>query len=172
MHTAQHIVNNCFSGPLATDRTFVLVTHHVSLCAPRADYFVELKGGQALHHGTKEELRSQGVLEAILKKTDVTFADYTETPISPIMDEPKSFTIPKPLTAVAKLIEVEHQEEGRVSLGTYLTYIKAAGYVIWLGIFSLVVFGKIASIGSQVCSSDLPRLPVLSSLVGFPCQVG
>ena len=39
-HTADHILNKCLRGPLLQDRTVLLVSHHVQLCLPAADYVV------------------------------------------------------------------------------------------------------------------------------------
>lgn len=44
-HTARHIVDHCFKGPLLKDRTIILVSHHVQLCAPIAGYVVCLENG-------------------------------------------------------------------------------------------------------------------------------
>ncbi|KAH9811640.1 hypothetical protein DFH28DRAFT_433779 [Melampsora americana] len=44
-HTARHIVDHCFKGPLLKDRTIILVSHHVQLCAPIAAYVVCLENG-------------------------------------------------------------------------------------------------------------------------------
>lgn len=44
-HTAKHIVDHCFKGPLMQDRTVILVSHHVQLCAPIASYVVCLENG-------------------------------------------------------------------------------------------------------------------------------
>lgn len=46
-HTARHLVDNCFAGPLCKDRTIVLITHHVKLCTSVASLIVRMSNGQA-----------------------------------------------------------------------------------------------------------------------------
>ena len=45
-HTAMHLMSECIMGPLMTDRTRILVTHHVNLCLPSASYLVRALGCQ------------------------------------------------------------------------------------------------------------------------------
>lgn len=47
-HTSQHILVECFRGQLVRNRTFVLVTHHVRLCLPAADFVIKLDQGRIL----------------------------------------------------------------------------------------------------------------------------
>ncbi|KAI5303120.1 hypothetical protein KEM56_007887 [Ascosphaera pollenicola] len=55
-HTAQHIVQEAFMGPLMFDRTCVLVTHNVALVAPKAELVVLLKNGKIIVQGSPEEV--------------------------------------------------------------------------------------------------------------------
>ncbi|KAG8813717.1 hypothetical protein FRC17_001460, partial [Serendipita sp. 399] len=75
MHTARHLVQYCFGGPLMIDRTVVLVTHHVKLCLPLADYLVEIQGGSIEKQGSIAELKRRGQLTELLShdlvETDV-----------------------------------------------------------------------------------------------------
>ncbi|KAJ2921432.1 hypothetical protein H1R20_g15658, partial [Candolleomyces eurysporus] len=151
MHTAQHIVKNCFSGPLSEGRTIILVTHHITLCVPSAAYLVELKEGKILHQGTTEELRSRGLLQAIVEEEEKPFqeASSSHAPTDVNVDESKGFAAARP-SGNGKLVEAEHRAEGRVSLRTYLTYIRAAGVSCWIVTFLLLVIIRVINIVNQV----------------------
>ncbi|KAJ2929240.1 hypothetical protein H1R20_g7856, partial [Candolleomyces eurysporus] len=151
MHTAQHIVKNCFSGPLSEGRTIILVTHHITLCVPSAAYLVELKEGKILHQGTTEELRSRGLLKAIVEEEEKPFqeASSSHAPTDVNVDESKGFAAARP-SGNGKLVEAEHRAEGRVSLRTYLTYIRAAGVSCWIVTFLLLVIIRVINIVNQV----------------------
>ncbi|KAJ2914774.1 hypothetical protein MD484_g5631, partial [Candolleomyces efflorescens] len=151
MHTAQHIVKNCFSGPLSEGRTIILVTHHITLCVPSAVYLVELKEGKILHQGTTDDLRSRNLLRAIVKEEDkpLQVASSSHGVIDVSMDESKGFAAARP-SGNGKLVEAEHRAEGRVSLSTYLTYIRAAGVSCWIITFLLLVVIRVINIANQV----------------------
>ncbi|KAI5285642.1 hypothetical protein KEM54_000408 [Ascosphaera aggregata] len=57
-HTAQHIVQEAFMGPLMYDRTCILVTHNVALVAQKAEFVVLMKNGKVVVHGTPAEVAS------------------------------------------------------------------------------------------------------------------
>jgi ABC-type nitrate/sulfonate/bicarbonate transport system ATPase subunit len=42
--TAEYMFENALKGPLMQGRTVVLVSHHVQLCVPGADYIVRVFG--------------------------------------------------------------------------------------------------------------------------------
>ncbi|KAJ3535367.1 hypothetical protein NMY22_g6525 [Coprinellus aureogranulatus] len=135
MHTAQHIVKNCFTGRLSEGRTIILVTHHISLCAPVAAYLLELKEGKVLYHGDTEELRAKGLLRAIIREAEEPYVvSETLDTASAAVDVSKPVTDPRP-EGNGKLVEVEHRAEGRVSWRTYATYLKAAGVNVLLSLF-------------------------------------
>ncbi|KAI3626411.1 hypothetical protein CBS9595_001772 [Malassezia furfur] len=62
-HTAHHLVERCLCGPLAQDRTILLVTHAVALVQHRAAYAVAMDAGRIVAHGTPAELRRTGHLD-------------------------------------------------------------------------------------------------------------
>lgn len=152
MHTALHLVQNCLSGKLAQGRTVILVTHHITLCLPVASYLVELDKGSISYHGTIPELQEQGVLHKVILADD-------ETPLSPITQTNPRFNevdsspdVPKAQIPSddGKLIDAEARAEGRVSLRSYLTYVRAAGIVSWVLLLVLLVFIRLFSIADQV----------------------
>ncbi|ERS99237.1 hypothetical protein HMPREF1624_04435 [Sporothrix schenckii ATCC 58251] len=64
-HVGRHIFEKCINGELCAGRTRILVTHHVSLCAPQTKFLVELGEGRVLHSGLLSELAEDGTLDRI-----------------------------------------------------------------------------------------------------------
>ena len=159
MHTAQHLVKYALSGPLAAGRTIILVTHHISLCLPIASYLVELSDGRVVHEGTIQDLRGRGLLQNIVKAED-----HPQTAVTDSLDAQDEVNeadlvdangtdevkLPKRPTANGKLIETEARAEGRVSLHSYLTYIRAAGIVCWILTIWLLIQIRLINIAVQV----------------------
>ena len=74
----------------------------------------------------------------------------------------------KLLLASGKLVEAEARAEGRVSLKSYWTYIKAAGLWAWVMTFVLLVLIRVINVGNQVCFPLLSlRNGVLLTLLLF-----
>ncbi|KAJ2881034.1 hypothetical protein H4R27_004351, partial [Coemansia aciculifera] len=71
-HTAKHILMECLLSktPLMLGRTRVLVTHHVSMCLPFAEYIVMLREGQVSLKGNPAELQNQGVFNKVLAELE------------------------------------------------------------------------------------------------------
>jgi energy-coupling factor transporter ATP-binding protein EcfA2 len=118
MHTAQHLVQRALSGPLAQDRTIILVTHHIRLCLPYAAYVVELGDGKIVRQGTPEELDHLGVLEAVIEDEDTPTAPGDATAVLPEneADIDEKYEEAKPVPAResdGKLVEQEARAEGR-----------------------------------------------------------
>ncbi|KAJ2518789.1 hypothetical protein H4217_003105, partial [Coemansia sp. RSA 1939] len=67
-HTAKHILVECLSGSsrIMQERTRVLVTHHVAMCLPYAQYMVMVNGGRITLKGTPAELRNSNSLSSAL----------------------------------------------------------------------------------------------------------
>ena len=156
MHTAQHLVHKCLTGDLARGRTIILVTHHVSTCLPAASYLVEISEGTILHEGTIPDLEERGLLVKVLEAEEEPFYDpqpvdqktFNEADILPdgTGQLQKQF-------GNGKLIEVEARAEGRVSVRSYVTYIRAAGLSAWFFTIVLLLVIQAITIGTQVSGS-------------------
>lgn len=153
MHTARHLVEKCLSGELTRGRTVILVTHHVSLCLSVASFLVEISGGKVTKQGSVAELMAGGSLFQVLKEQDALVHEDEETSVKEvefneadaIADDRKTVTLVTAEGAsnkvipswrlsdaqLGKLVEEEARAEGQVSLKTYLTYARAAGYWTW-----------------------------------------
>ena len=128
MHTAQHIVENCFRGELAQGRTLILVTHHISICLTSAAYIVELTAGKVELQGSIKDLQASGQLKTVIEAEDDCNEVLEEEEKSPVVEnvnEADTMTGKRPPKTPAgdgRLMMEERREEGRVSLRTYLTY--------------------------------------------------
>lgn len=174
MHTAQHIVKNCFTGSLSERRTIILVTHHISLCAPIAAYLLKLKDGKVLHQGSTDDLRAQGLLQTIVKEEETPYAEPETPPTSPTVDTSRGVAAPRSASD-GKLVEVEHRAEGRVSWRTYTAYLKAAGIHCWILTFILYILIRLINVASQVyggANDFFPARDTDIAFIGLPRKVG
>ena len=156
MHTAQHLVKNALTGGIANGRTILLVTHHISLCLPHASYLVELSGGKILHEGTVQELREQGILQQVVDAEDIVEEEQEEKievkaaeNEADIADTKTNGKLDRQRTD-GKLVEAEARAEGRVSLHSYLTYIRASGIFASFLTLWLLIQIRLINIGVQV----------------------
>jgi ABC-type multidrug transport system fused ATPase/permease subunit len=117
VHTTQFIVDNLFRGDLAKDRTILLVTHHVSLVRPVADFMVTLT--------INGEVASQGPVER------TSSSSASETPTEDVVPPVKTST-PSP---DGKLVVEEEKGTGRVSRTALYQYFAYSGGVIFWSIF-------------------------------------
>ncbi|KAG8691671.1 hypothetical protein FRC11_013282 [Ceratobasidium sp. 423] len=190
MHTARHLVDKCLAGPLMQGRTIILVTHHVRMCLNTAFYLVELSNGRIIRQGTIADLRGKEQLSAILQtqlEDDTTEAESevtaapSEVPQTNEADVDTSDTADTPtdtegtarqhISNIGKLVDEEARAEGRVSLRTYWTYIKAASVWSWLASFVLLLAVRGITIGSQLFlakwSEAYGRQPNILSALSF-----
>ncbi|KAF8236776.1 pleiotropic drug resistance ABC transporter [Tricholoma matsutake] len=154
MHTAQHLVSKCLAGDLVQGRIVILVTHHVSLCLPKASYLVELSRGKVLRHGSIQELQNLNLLQTVVEREDapITHQDSPRIPYNEadVLNNSKSRSSGHPVSGNGKLVEAESRAEGRVSLQTYATYVRAAGLISWVLTITLMVLIRFINIGNQV----------------------
>jgi ABC-type multidrug transport system ATPase subunit len=138
-------------------RTVILVTHHISLCLPISSYLVELSHGSVIRQGPIESFE-ENELKQVIETEDKPYAVEHEGVATPsessILNEADmgKDKLPKPkrTRSDGKLIEMEARAEGRVSLRTYLTYIRAAGSWTWILTFLLMLLIRGINIGNQV----------------------
>ena len=154
MHTAQNIVDCCLQGSLMRGRTVVLVTHHISLCLRVASYIVELSGGKVIRSGLVKDLKASNELKTVIEAEDDTYKEEGETPNAKVTeteaDELSEVNSEVRATSSGKLVEAEHRAEGRVSIWTYITYVRAAGWVSWLLTLSLMLLIRVIAIANDV----------------------
>ena len=66
-HTAHHLYTECLKGDLMHNRTVILVSHHVQLCAPGARYIVVLDNGRIQFQGDKDKFNASGVIRSLIQ---------------------------------------------------------------------------------------------------------
>lgn len=183
MHTAQHLVKHALSGPLVSGRTIILVTHHISMSLPIASYLVEMSNGKVVHQGTIQELQDRGLLQKVVEAEDISEAAMVKPPAEEVNEADlatqNGLTKPKRPLSNGKLVDAEARAEGRVSLRSYLTYIRAAGLISWTVSLWLLIQLRLINIAVQVrapqllcrCDGPLISLSFPPSLV-LPGKMG
>lgn len=174
MHTAHHLVS-ALSGPLCKGRTIILVTHHISLCLPVSCFLVELFQGSVRRLGSIEELRKDGYLKEVIEREDLVPEAYKpahefpsiSSKATPTQDnepdvlagtppelEVTSTRLNKEQNKKGTLVEAEKRAKGRVSYGTYWTYIRAAGIWTWMVTVFLMILIRLITVANQVRGAD------------------
>ncbi|GBE87301.1 ATP-dependent bile acid permease [Sparassis crispa] len=159
-HTAHHLYYECLKGDLMRNRTVILVSHHVQLCAPGASYIVALDNGRVQFQGDRGNFKASGVLNTLVQSGAADPSDEKEETttvnIEEVMDaerkdvsgeasEASSTTAltsndveskPEQRKAPRKVVEEEKRAVGRISNDIWMTYFGAAG---GLGYWSLFI---------------------------------
>ncbi|KAG8994024.1 hypothetical protein FRB90_000542, partial [Tulasnella sp. 427] len=161
-HTARHLYENVLIGPLMEGRTCILVTHHVDLVRPGADYLVRMLDGRIDTKGSIKDLEAQGALHMIIEDSELerkqdldgtrTPSDDAETVAEAVVEEkaaendspsPDHARVDTDATAVSaqvpvskkkarKLVKDEERAKGTVKWKIYKTYLEAAGWFTWV----------------------------------------
>lgn len=122
-----------------------LVTHHLDLVLNGAQYIVRLLDGRIDLQGNIEELRSQGLLSAIMideaqQSTDV----QTPAPVADAITQNGDNAYAKTLLRVKgkrarQLVEDEARASGNVKWVVYQAYLKACSYSVWAFVLLVTV---------------------------------
>ena len=144
-HVGQHMYNKALTGPLAMDRTRILATHHVGLCATKANYFIRLDHGRVVEQrcNTRDSQKQLASDQAELERKMSSPANFPSESLNHFeeaSDNPKGSAggnIPngavdakKSISVPRKFIEEEKREHGAVRAHTYKFYFSTAGGVI------------------------------------------
>ncbi|CAG8497498.1 9417_t:CDS:10 [Paraglomus brasilianum] len=163
-HTAMHLMSECIMGSLMTDRTRIIVTHHVNLCLPSASYLVAVRDGSVHHCGDIDNLRESGKLAEIIEEVeenaevkatviDLELSDDIDKTLSHEQingDISSSQTNKKKSTGPKILVEKEARATGAVRFKIYKTYITTTGHIIFWSIVALLF---VATRSSQILES-------------------
>ncbi|KAI0827335.1 multidrug resistance-associated ABC transporter [Trametes gibbosa] len=160
-HTARILFEKLFRGPLLANRTVILVTHHVELVLPGANYLVRMLDGRIDTQGTVKELRESGILDDIAQVEELE-AHKEEQAVEAIKEvEEADAEVDVEATGDAdgaakkakkkprKLIEEEHRESGSVKWHIYNTYLKASSYWTWAILFGLIILTQVLGVGEK-----------------------
>ncbi|KAF9531155.1 multidrug resistance-associated ABC transporter [Crepidotus variabilis] len=158
-HTAHHLFHQCLKGGLMAGRTLILVSHHVQLCAPGANYIVALDNGRVAFEGLQDAFFKSGIIRMLTQsnqnedndndKAQKEIVDVVEERVldttSPASESSSTAAPSTPASVkldrkpARKLVEEEKRAVGRISRDIWETYIWACGGVWYWPIF-LVVF--------------------------------
>lgn len=130
-HVGSWIFEKCLTGDLCEGRTRVLVTHHLGLVLPKADYVVELGDGVVSYAGQPEghsygHTYSKGVDESDVVAEDEALIVDSKTTVTQHSQVPTA--------APRNFVQEETREKGAVNRGVYLTYVRGSGGLyLWVG---------------------------------------
>ncbi len=141
VHTSQFIYKECLQGSLLRDRTVVLVTHHVGLCLPGADFLVSLKDGRVDQTCPANQAEISGLITA-----EPTVDDKPQEPPMSAMTA-KLSEVPDEDTRLSRHVyAAEQSSTGRVATNHYMLVFSAAGGMVYWLVLGLV-FGSAGAFG-------------------------
>lgn len=160
-HTAHHLYYECLKGDLMKDRTVILVSHHVQLCAPGASYVVALDNGRLQFQGNQADFMASDVLQSLTQSGATDPADekgeaavkeieeIAETSAADksgdVSDTNSTAAVtvvdvdvkPEQKKAPRKLIEEEKRAVGRIGQDIWAAYLGACGGPFYWVIFAI-----------------------------------
>lgn len=162
-HTARWIFEKCLCGDLVKDRTVILVTHYVNLCAPAAKFMVLLRNGRVVRSGAvkdvlaKEKLDDPDAEPVLVDKSEDTLSqpaavepEATET----IVEDsalPESEEVKVVESKSGKLMIDEDLQSGIVGWSTYALYLGAlGGFLFWFAYLTAMGSWQASSFGIYV----------------------
>jgi len=134
-------------------RTVILVSHHVQLCAPGADFIVALDNGRVIFQGDRETFQSSDVINGLVQSSgdaDPVDKEETEQSVLESVFEKTARSMSSSQTLVPeskreqkaprKLVEEEKRAVGRISRDVWETYFKACGNIWYWAVFGALLF--------------------------------
>ncbi|THH01300.1 hypothetical protein EW026_g1369 [Hermanssonia centrifuga] len=110
----------CFKGDLIRGRTVILVTHNVAMASPLADFVVSI--------GADGCIASQGSVSETLAKDSKLVEEFKHEGEAIELDENEDENeVIDSEVKDGKLIVTEEVEEGHVSIGAFMLFLRAAG---------------------------------------------
>ncbi|KAJ2371523.1 hypothetical protein H4S02_009527, partial [Coemansia sp. RSA 2611] len=142
-HTGKHIVGNCFAqtdSEVMKDRTCVLVTHHLALCMPHADFVVLMENGGVAFQGTPDEMRASpdstmvNLFEAADDSDSDNHMDNDSVRPYTVTARPDNMVAISNGSAGGRLVKDEKRVRGSIKLDVYKMYVDACGGPWFAGI--------------------------------------
>ncbi len=164
-HTSAALMDNLFQGELVKSRTVLLVSHHIQLVSPAADYIVCLDNGDVKYAGDLEGFAAAGLMETLVEQTEEEKAQENEQDLidkklvnkrlalteksepssetSSIADTEETVVPSSPSDEKTrkprKLIEDEQKATGGISGAVWRLYLAAQGGPIYWALFVIVL---------------------------------
>lgn len=144
-HVGKFIYDHALTGELGRERTRILVTHHISLCLPLAEYCVFLANGTVELAGSKTDLRQKGLLSNYVKDEtaddDVSPQPWIPKDMEKTLQQHLPAVNDSPLPPPTRFMAEEKRQTGTVKWQVYRDYIKATGILsFWLVFLSFAAF--------------------------------
>lgn len=144
-HTGRHLHIHALTGEISEGRTRILVTHHVGLCLPQADYAVHLEHGAIKYAGTLVELQQTENLREILAEEFTGEEAKIQPPYKALHEQPAVGNSADAHDGVQgqikepprKFQQDEGREIGAVKLINYVNYLRNGG---GLSFWTIVMF--------------------------------
>ncbi|OCF31712.1 ATP-binding cassette transporter [Kwoniella heveanensis BCC8398] len=132
--TSRWIIDNLLKGDLMKDRTVLLITHHIGLAAPVADFMLALN-----QDGT---VKSQGPIEEG-ELPDEELEQEAEEDNKQAQEAASAEQAAEEKKPASKLIKDEEKGEGRISKRAMFTFFSTfGGPIFWLLYFILLLGGQ------------------------------
>lgn len=123
------------------------MTHNVELVLPGAYYLVRMLDGRVDIQGTTQELREQGILDAIAKDSSLERqVRARETPPDKPTDAQGADKMKRP----RQLVKDEARETGSVKWRIYKTYMKASSYWTWMIIVLFICMHQLLGVTEKL----------------------
>ncbi|KAJ1769453.1 Transporter of the ATP-binding cassette (ABC), partial [Coemansia sp. RSA 1843] len=171
MPIARHILTECLLSKTALmlGRTRVLVTHHVSMCLPHAQFAMVMHDGQIKMKSTLTETHSWRVLHEVLGKlhdraNDASSSDSENSKSTNLTNDIKSEDeynkerqeeiaiqtnndpTANSITPQGTLVKDEEREEGHVKMEIWHKYFSACGgKPFWIGLVLMLILAEALS---------------------------
>ncbi|KAI0357032.1 multidrug resistance-associated ABC transporter [Trametes cingulata] len=158
-HTAHFLHEKLFKGLLFANRTIVLVTHHVDLMLPSAQYLVRMLDGRIDTQGTVEDLRARGALEDIVHaesheaQKEEEAVETSQEEKAPEAGAEAEADVHGGNTAgrkPRKLVQEERRATGRVKWRIYNTYLEASSYWTWGILLTLIILTQVLGVAEKL----------------------
>lgn len=160
-------------------RTVILVSHHVQLCAPGAEYVVALENGRVQFQGDRDSFDESGVKDSLIQSEQVDDKDKKDEEPAPVIEEvatavhslspsdegtaegrsETSSTVATSTTSDVKavqkkpprkLVEEETRAVGRISREVWETYIWACGrWWYWVVFLAIMILGAMSPVAEN-----------------------
>lgn len=122
------------------------------MCLTAASYIVELSNGAVYRQGSVKDLERKGQLQDVVAAEDVV-QDPSEADGATLLENEVDQALGQPTEAqkmaAGKFVEDEHRAEGNVSLRTYLTYMRAAGWMPMILSVLIILALRGIAVGNQ-----------------------
>lgn len=145
------------------NRTIILVSHHVQLCAPGAGYIVALDNGRVRFEGDRATFQSSEIIKTLIQSTtpdaedkdskeeaaietapELVKGDHSEpgsdtsSTIAASTVQPAASDVKVEKKAARKLVEEEKRAVGRIGKDIWITYFSACGAGVYWSIFLFI----------------------------------